>query len=62
MGGRGIAYEWMFDLCNRMHADCWITVPHLAIETYEQLWARSPRPDQREALEKALASLRGWKF
>jgi hypothetical protein len=34
--GRGIAYEWMFDLCNRMEADCWITVPHLAIESYEQ--------------------------
>ncbi len=34
----------------------------LAIGTYEELWARSPRPEQREALEKALASLRGWKF
>jgi hypothetical protein len=34
----------------------------LAIESYEQLWARSPRPEQREALEKALSSLRGWKF
>jgi tetratricopeptide (TPR) repeat protein len=34
----------------------------LAIETYEELWARSPRAEQREALEKALASLRGWKF
>ncbi|MFT3924853.1 MAG: hypothetical protein QM778_20125 [Myxococcales bacterium] len=35
VGGRGIAYEWMFDLCNRMQKDCWITVPHLAIESYE---------------------------
>ncbi len=34
--GRGIAYEWMFDLCNRMQKACWITVPHLAIETYEK--------------------------
>ena len=34
----------------------------LAIETYEELWARAPRPEQREALEKALSSLRGWKF
>lgn len=35
VGGRGIAYEWMFDLCNRMQKDCWITAPHLAIESYE---------------------------
>ncbi len=35
VNGRGIAFEWMFDLCNRMQKDCWITVPHLAIESYE---------------------------
>ncbi len=34
--GRGIAYEWMFDLCNRLQKDCWITVPHKAIESYEE--------------------------
>jgi hypothetical protein len=34
----------------------------LAISTYEELWARSPSPQQREALEKALTSLRGWKL
>jgi hypothetical protein len=34
----------------------------LAIATYEELWARSPNAEQRAALEKALASLRGWKF
>lgn len=34
----------------------------LAIATYEELWARSPNAEQRAALEKALTSLRGWKF
>jgi hypothetical protein len=26
-----VAYEWMIDLCNRMNADMWATVPHLTI-------------------------------
>jgi hypothetical protein len=34
----------------------------LAVATYEELWARSPNAEQRAALEKALTSLRGWKF
>jgi hypothetical protein len=34
----------------------------LAITTYEELWARSPNAQQREALEKALTALRGWKL
>ena len=25
------AYEWMIDLCNRMDADMWVTVPHRTI-------------------------------
>lgn len=34
----------------------------LAVYTYEQLLARATEPDQREALDTALRSLRGWKF
>jgi hypothetical protein len=26
-----VAYEWMIDLCNRMNADMWVTVPHRTI-------------------------------
>jgi len=26
-----VAYEWMIDLCNRNHADLWVTVPHRTI-------------------------------
>jgi hypothetical protein len=34
----------------------------LAIAAYEALLARADRPEQRAALEKALATLRGWKL
>lgn len=34
----------------------------LAIRTYEGLWAEAPNPSQREALEKTLETLRGWKL
>lgn len=34
----------------------------LAIETYEGLWAEAPNAQQREALEKTLETLRGWKL
>lgn len=34
----------------------------LAIETYEDLLTRAERPDQRNALEKAVKTLKGWKF
>lgn len=30
-----VAYEWQVDLCNRVGADIWITVPHRTIESYE---------------------------
>ena len=34
----------------------------LAIITYEQLLATAQHPDQRIALEKAIKTLKGWKF
>jgi hypothetical protein len=34
----------------------------LAIVTYEELLATASQPDQRSALEKAIKTLKGWKF
>ena len=34
----------------------------LAVYTYETLLARATQPEQRDALDTALRSLRGWKF
>ena len=34
----------------------------LAIDTYEDLLATAPQPEQRSALEKAIRTLKGWKF
>ena len=34
----------------------------LAVAAYEELLARAERPEQRAALEKAIATLRGWKL
>jgi len=34
----------------------------LAIDTYEDLLTTAERPDQRSALEKAIKTLKGWKF
>src|SRR3982074_592835 len=34
----------------------------LAIETYEDLLTRAQHADQRSALEKAIKTLKGWKF
>jgi hypothetical protein len=34
----------------------------LAIVTYEELLATAQHPDQRAALEKAIKTLKGWKF
>jgi hypothetical protein len=34
----------------------------LAIDTYEELLATAEHPDQRQALEKAIKTLKSWKF
>jgi len=34
----------------------------LAVETYEDLLSRAEHPDQRAALDKAITTLKGWKF
>jgi hypothetical protein len=34
----------------------------LAIETYEDLLSTAAQPEQRSALEKAINTLRSWKF
>jgi len=31
----GVAFEWQIDLCNKVGADLWLTIPHLTIEDYE---------------------------
>ncbi len=33
-GVNGVAYEYMIDLCNKVGADPWITIPHLATDDY----------------------------
>jgi hypothetical protein len=33
--GYGVAYEWQIDLCNRVGADMWVTVPHAATNDYQ---------------------------
>lgn len=31
---KGIAYEWMIDLCNRKNADMWVSLPHQSTVEY----------------------------
>src|SRR2546423_2135872 len=38
------------------------TAVDLAIDTYEELLTTAEHPDQRDALEKAIRTLKGWKF
>ncbi len=37
---RGVALEWMIDLCNRQKADPWFCMPHLADDDYVRRFAR----------------------
>ncbi|QNN24243.1 hypothetical protein HED60_18855 [Planctomycetales bacterium ZRK34] len=36
---RGVALEWMIDLCNRQHVDPWFCMPHLADDDFVRRFA-----------------------
>ncbi len=36
---KGVALEWMIDLCNRQQADAWFSMPHLADDGYVRRFA-----------------------
>ncbi len=40
---RGVALEWMIDLCNRQKADAWFCMPHLADDDYIRRFAQMVR-------------------
>jgi len=40
---RGVALEWMIDLCNRLQADPWFCMPHEADDDYVRNFARMAR-------------------
>ncbi len=37
---KGVALEWMIDLCNRLQADAWFCMPHLADDEYVRRFAQ----------------------
>jgi hypothetical protein len=37
---KGVALEWMIELCNRQQADAWFCMPHLADDDYVRRFAR----------------------
>lgn len=37
--GKGVALEWMIDLCNRQKADAWFCMPHKADDQYVRAFA-----------------------
>lgn len=37
---KGVALEWMIELCNRQKADAWFCMPHLADDDYVRRFAR----------------------
>jgi hypothetical protein len=52
---KGAAIEYAIELCNRVHADCWLNVPHMAdddyLRHYAQLVAQRLDPTLRAYLE-----------
>ena len=40
---KGVALEWMIDLCNRQQADAWFCMPHLADDDYVRRFAEMVR-------------------
>ncbi len=52
---RGVALEWMIDLCNREKADAWFCMPHLADDGYVRQFARMVKekldPDLKAYIE-----------
>jgi hypothetical protein len=43
--GRGVALEYMIDLCNQLHKDAWFCMPHLADDAYVRNFARMVRDE-----------------
>jgi len=54
-GQKGVALEYMIALCNRLHADPWFCMPHLASDDYVRNFARMVKerlePDRRVYIE-----------
>jgi hypothetical protein len=52
---KGAAIEYAIELCNRVRADCWLNVPHMAdddyVRRYAQLVAERLDPDLRAYVE-----------
>ncbi len=40
---KGVALEYTIELCNRVHADCWFNVPHMADDEYVARFAELVR-------------------
>lgn len=47
---KGVALEYALALCNRVHADCWLNIPHMADDDYVTRYAETVR----ERLDPAL--------
>jgi hypothetical protein len=47
----GVAYEWQIDLCNRLGADLWVTIPHRADYDYSARLAQLVRDNLKPELK-----------